>query len=68
MEFLRSNWLYFVSAGLMAYMMFRRGGCCGGHSTHSHSHDGNSQGGGCCSTKENSDHSSDSHDHEKKLI
>lgn len=49
MEFLRSNWLYFVSAGLMAYMMFRRGGCCGGHSNDSHSENGSSKAGGCCS-------------------
>jgi len=54
MEFLVSNWLYFAIAALMAYMMFKKGGCCGGHSDDSHSHSKNSNSGGCCSGQQDS--------------
>jgi len=48
MEFLTSNWLYFVFVALMVFMMFKRGGCCGGHSNDSHSDNESSKAGGCC--------------------
>lgn len=47
LRFLADNWWYILFIGLMAYMMFRRGGCCGGgHSSHGRQDD--SHGGGCC--------------------
>lgn len=44
MEFLASNWIYFIFAVLMIFMMTKGGGCCGGHSgdnnnSHNHGHD-----------------------------
>lgn len=54
MEFLADNWLYFLYAGLMAFMMFKGGGCCGGHSHNKNSNTGGSNGG-CCSGKQNGD-------------
>lgn len=48
MEFLANNWLYILVAGLMVFMMFRGGGCCGGHSHETKSSGGHSHGGGCC--------------------
>lgn len=48
LRFLTDNWLYILFFGLMAYMMFRGGGCCGGgHSSHNHS-SGENHHGGCC--------------------
>lgn len=41
MDFLRNNWWYILLVGAMAYMMFRGGGCCGGHS-----HGGQGEGHG----------------------
>ena len=36
MKFLTDNWWYILIFGVMAYMMFRGGGCCGGgHENHS---------------------------------
>lgn len=29
-----SNYGYWLFIGLMVFMMFRRGGCCGGHGSH----------------------------------
>lgn len=40
MDFLINNWLYFLLAGAFAFMMFRGGGCCGGHSHRGHDHSG----------------------------
>lgn len=36
MNFLRDNWWYIILAGAMVFMMFRGGGCCGGHSHSGH--------------------------------
>lgn len=63
MEFLAENWLYFVSAGLMALIMFKGGGCCGGHSRAAHSHGGDSKGGGCCGGGQHGNHGSEEHGH-----
>lgn len=38
MDFFINNWLYLLFAGACAYMMFRGGGCCGGHSHRGHDH------------------------------
>lgn len=47
LRFLVDNWWYILFIGLMSYMMFRGGGCCGGgHS--SHGRQDASHGGGCC--------------------
>lgn len=57
LRLLADNWWYILFLGLMAYMMFRGGGCCGGgHSSHSGQHD--SYGGGCCGNghKDHSNH------------
>ena len=51
MKFLIDNWWYFLIFGVMAFMMFRKGGCCSvGHSEHSGQSDfqGKLNGGGCC--------------------
>ena len=40
MEFLAENWWYLLLVGGFAYMMFRGGGCCGGHSHGGHDHSG----------------------------
>ncbi|WP_198543879.1 YHS domain-containing protein [Petroclostridium xylanilyticum] len=40
MEFLQENWWYLLFVGAMMFMMFRRGGCCGGHSYGGYSHGG----------------------------
>ncbi|UZW12788.1 hypothetical protein OSC52_13100 [Clostridium pasteurianum] len=32
MKFLAENWWYFLIVFAMAFMMFRKGGCCGSHS------------------------------------
>jgi YHS domain-containing protein len=39
MEFLVDNWLYILFAAGMMFMMFKGGGCCGGHSQDSHSNE-----------------------------
>ncbi|MDK2934420.1 MAG: hypothetical protein PWP27_2230 [Clostridiales bacterium] len=36
MELSGANILYFIFVGMMMFMMFRRGGCCGGHSHGGH--------------------------------
>lgn len=36
MEFVRNNWWYILLFGAMAFMMFKGGGCCGGHSHGGH--------------------------------
>ncbi|PRR69760.1 YHS domain-containing protein [Clostridium thermopalmarium] len=64
MEFLAENWLYFASAGLMALIMFKGGGCCGGHSHDTQSHDGSSKAGGCCGGGKHGNQSSENHGHE----
>jgi YHS domain-containing protein len=53
MEFLADNWLYFATAGLMAFMMFKGGGCCGGHNKSMHSNNGKPQSRGCCGGHKN---------------
>ncbi|MDF2883092.1 MAG: hypothetical protein K0R54_3649 [Clostridiaceae bacterium] len=65
MEFLAGNWIYFVFAGIMIFMMTKGGGCCGGSSHGSHSHDGNSHGGGCCGGHSNDNHNSYNHGHDE---
>lgn len=47
MRFLADNWWYILIIGVMAFIMFRMGGCCGGNSTHDSDND--FHGGGCCS-------------------
>lgn len=61
MEFLTSNWLYIVIWGAMAYMMFKSGGCCGGHSQGTHSYGENSHGGGCCGGHQHGNHNSENY-------
>lgn len=39
MEFILQNGLYFLLIGVMGYMMFKGGGCCGGHSHGTHSNE-----------------------------
>ncbi|MEA5009053.1 YHS domain-containing protein [Clostridium tyrobutyricum] len=48
MEFIASNWLYILFAGVMVFMMVKGGGCCGGHSHETNSGSSHSHGGGCC--------------------
>lgn len=48
MEFLASNWLYILFAGLMVFIMVKGGGCCGGHSHGAQSNGGHSHDGGFC--------------------
>jgi Cu+-exporting ATPase len=36
MDFLQENGLYLLFVGVMMFMMFRNGGCCGGHSGQGH--------------------------------
>lgn len=45
MEFLAQNWWYILLIGAFAYMMFRGGGCCGGHSHGGHKHSGHDHSG-----------------------
>lgn len=40
MDFIRNNWLSILIYAAFIYMMFRRGGCCGGHSHAGHNHTG----------------------------
>lgn len=44
MDFLINNWWYILLIGFFGFMMFRGGGCCGGHSheDHNHGEDGHS--------------------------
>jgi hypothetical protein len=49
MQFLADNWIYIVLIGVMVYMMFKGGGCCGVHSQDNKSNSGHFHGGGCCS-------------------
>jgi len=50
MEFSSENWLYFASAEVMAFMMFKGSGCSGGHFHDTQSHDGSSKAGGVISS------------------
>lgn len=45
MDFLINNWWYILLVGAFAFMMFRGGGCCGGHSHGGHDHTGHDQSG-----------------------
>jgi YHS domain-containing protein len=65
MEFLASNWIYFIFAGLMIFLMSKGGGCCGGHSHGSHSNDGHSHGGGCCGGHSDDNNNSHNHGHDE---
>lgn len=52
-----SKYFPFIIFGLMMLVMFRRGGCCGGHSNHGNTqgHTDHSQGSkskSCCETSE----------------
>jgi len=39
MEFVKTNWGYLIFLGFMLYMMFKKGGCCGGHGHGRHNHE-----------------------------
>lgn len=45
MEFVLQNGLYFLLIGAMGFMMFKGGGCCGGHSHSGHSDEGHVHAG-----------------------
>ena len=45
MEFVLQNGLYFLLIGVMGYMMFKGGGCCGGHSHGGHNNEGHGHSG-----------------------
>jgi len=47
MVFLANNWLYFVIAGIMAFVMFK-GGCCRSYSDVKDLQDAHSHGRDCC--------------------
>lgn len=65
MEFLADNWLYILFAAGMMFMMFKGGGCCGGHTQSGHSQGGHSQGGGCCGGHSQDSHSNEIHGSDK---
>lgn len=43
MKYLAENWWYILLIAGFAFMMFRKGGCCGGHSQGGHDHSGHDQ-------------------------
>jgi YHS domain-containing protein len=67
MQFLASNWLYLIFIGVMAFVMVRGGGCCGGHSHSTHSNDGQSHGGGCCGGGSHDHHSNSNYEHQNHI-
>lgn len=64
MEFLANNWLYFVFAGLMIFVMFKGGGCCGGRSDSKDSQDDHSHGGSCCGGDSHNKYNNENNEHE----
>ncbi|MGD9570076.1 MAG: YHS domain-containing protein [Sedimentibacter sp.] len=45
MEFLLQNGLYILLLGFMGFMMFKGGGCCGGHSHGGHNNENHDHSG-----------------------
>ncbi|WHH60157.1 hypothetical protein [Petroclostridium sp. X23] len=56
MDFLQENGLYLLFVGVMMFMMFRNGGCCGGHSGQRHGGGAHGSHGGGCGDSHSTNH------------
>lgn len=56
MEYLFQNWWYLLLIGCFAFMMFRRGGCCSGHTHDEHNCGENNHSGHFRGSDQHSSH------------